>query len=364
MTHPTAPNGRPLPAALALGFVGTGLSCLLSREVLAVFCGNEAAFAAALAVLPLAILAGMTLARARTAPDCDPAGLLAPMLAATALLLPVCLLLARLARPLLGIASGQPASPLAVAGMGLTAFAPLGLCLGLGLAWTGAVAARQEPGSEKRPPLPAALAGAAALGALFVQFVVIPKLTAVNGALDMGLGCLAAGILCAAAAPAGRNMETWLSLLALVFVLLLPISGLLDAKIQAWQWQCAVDAVPATPDIGASVLAGVAFPMPTAMAAALAALVALCADRLPPANSETVRAGTAALAETLFLFALLFAIAPLSGGLYARLPLPVAAFLAGQSLALAKAKTPAGVLPRPAALAGSAAACLLAAFLA
>jgi len=364
MTRHDVPAGRPLPAAIAFGFVGAALACLLARETLAVFCGNEAALAAAAAVLPLAVLAGMALAR-RIAPGRDPADLLAPMLAATALLLPASLLLARLARPALGIAADAPLPVLAIPGMGLAAFAPLGLCLGLGLAWTAAVAARQTPPPARPFSLPAALAAAATLGALFVQFVAIPKLTATNAALDMGIGCLAAGLLCATAAPSGRNMETWLSLLALAFVLLLPISGLIDANIQAWQWQCPVDAVPSSPDASRSVLARTArsVPLPLAIALAGAGLAALFAARRADAGQgdDTLRTAAAAMAETLALFAVLFAAQTLAGALYARLPGLVAAFLAGQTLALRTPGPNDSPAPRPAALAGSAAACLLAA---
>jgi len=80
------------------------------------------------------------------------------------------------------------------------------------------------------------LAGVAGLaGVGFVHFVAGPRLSALNIALDLTLGCAALGIVCAAGmAGTGRRLETWLSALALVAILALPLSGVVDDLSRHW----------------------------------------------------------------------------------------------------------------------------------
>ncbi|UJX41461.1 hypothetical protein K9F62_01805 [Desulfovibrio sp. JY] len=335
MTSQTLHTGRPLPAALALGFAGAGATCLLLRELLLAYCGNEAAMGAALALLPLAIAAGATLPR-RLWPESDPANLLGPALGFFAISLPVSLLLPRLARPGMIVGDAAALSPLAVAGSALGAFIPLGLCLGLVWTLTGAVGCRQE--GKKGARLPAALASAAALGALFVQFVAIPKLTPLNASLDMGLACCVAGILCAAGSPGGRAPETWLSVMALGFVLLLPMSGLIELRLAAWQWRCPVTAVPAVPAAIGTVLGGGARALSTALtylALCIAVLAALAGRAsLPGLRGDESRNLAAGMAEAGVFLGLLLAYQGMTGNLFPHLPALAAAWLGGDALAL------------------------------
>ncbi|EHJ49178.1 hypothetical protein DFW101_3178 [Solidesulfovibrio carbinoliphilus subsp. oakridgensis] len=370
-------TGRPLPAALALGFAGTALTCLLLREHLLLFCGNTLAMAASLAVLPLAMAAGTVLGRRRPAGR-DPADQLAPLLGFLALCLPATLALASLVRPGLARLAGTALAPLAVLGSGLVAFLPVGLCLGIGLALVADVAGRKAPAPAARLPLPLAVPLAGVLGALFVQFVAIPKLSPLNACLDIGIGCAGAGLLCAAGAPGGRRLESWLSLLALLFVLLLPVSGLIDARLQAFAWQCPIDAIPATPR-AAQVLARQEAPgrpsptgLPTglAVAALLAGALVALGDRkrLPGLSPDAARAAAAGLAEAAALVGLLLLYDLYAGALFVHLPALAAAFLAGETLGVCRGlgrrepsglPAPALAPPCPAALAGAAAGCVL-----
>ncbi|MHC1788237.1 hypothetical protein [Solidesulfovibrio sp.] len=225
-------TGRPLPAAGAMTFAGAALIVLLGRELLPGTAGGHISwlfFATTCVVTALAV--GWRMVPALAAKR-DPAGLLAPCLGLLAVCLPTGLLLSRLGRSLpdtvgqgffqAGMAVGIAASML-----------PLGLVLGAGLGLATRAARRTDPPQTARLPL--FIAGGAILGALFVILVAVPKLSPLNACLDMGIGCVAIGILSAAAAPQdNRNLETWLSLLAVVFVLLLPLSGLLDDKTSAW----------------------------------------------------------------------------------------------------------------------------------
>jgi hypothetical protein len=335
MTAHAPHTGRPLPAVLALGFAGTGATCLLARELLLAFCGNEAALAAALAVLPLALAAGSRLPGRRW-PQRDPADLLGPALGILALLLPLSLLLPRLARPGIIAEGAAHLTPLAVAVAGLAAFVPLGLCLGCALALAGTVGERQADRSAAR--LPAFFAAAGVLGAFFIQFVAIPKLTPLNASLDMGLACCVAGILCAAGSPGGRGPETWMSVLALGFVLLLPVSGLIEARIAAWQWQCPLEAVPAVPAAAGSVLGGALHALATALACIAAAVAGILLlhgrNALPGKPHAPGRQLAAGMAEAGGLLGVLFAYQTVTGNLFAYLPLLVAAWMVGEALAL------------------------------
>lgn len=299
---------------------------------------------AALTVLPLAIAAGARLTR-RFEDRHDPADLLAPLLGLLAVTLPATLLLLRTVRPALAMGNDNALSLVAIVGSGLFAFTPLGLCLGLGLTWVAAVAARKGHAKAPALPLPVALAAAGTLGAIFVQFVAIPKLTPLNACLDMGIGCSVAGLLCAAGAPGGRRMETWLSLLALAFVLLLPVSGLIDMKLQAFEWQCPITAIPVSPDDSRAVLAhgpdgGRQSAIILLRALALATLLTGTAavlgrlGRLPGLDRDAGRAAAAGMAEATTLVGILFAYQTYVGSLYTHLATLAAAFLAGQGLAL------------------------------
>ncbi|EFL51554.1 hypothetical protein DesfrDRAFT_1715 [Solidesulfovibrio fructosivorans JJ]] len=356
MTTQTPHTGRPLPAALALGFAGAGATCLLLRELLLAYCGNEAAMGAAMALLPLAIAVGAALP-GRLWPDRDPADSLGPALGFLAIILPLSLLLPRLARPGAIVGGATALSPLAVSGAAIGAFVPSGLCLGLVWMLTGTVGCRQEGKNAAR--LPAALAGAAALGALFVQFVAIPKLTPLNASLDMGLACCVAGILCAAGSPGGRGPETWLSVMALGFVLLLPVSGLLETRLAAWQWQCPVSAVPAVPAAIGTVLGGGARAVATALtylAVCIAAVAALAGRvTLPGLREDQSRDLAIGMAEAGAFLGLLLAYQGVAGNLFPHLPALAAAWLVGDALALYPSRDiRRGLVPNTPALCGAA----------
>lgn len=331
-----SPTGRPGPAALALGFAGAGALCLLLRDLLLAFCGNEAALCAATSLLPLAMLGGVALCR-RFLPGREPADLLAPTLGLLALCLPLALAGVRLVHPLLapGLDPADGVSVPLTLGCGLAAFALLGLCLGA-VAWlTARTAARRQVPGDRR--LRAFLAVGACLGGLFVQFVAIPKLTPVNASLDLAIACCVAGVLCASGAPGGRGLETWLSLLAIGFVLLLPLSGLLDARLAAFSWQCPVDAAPAIP-AGRGLLPAIG-PMlllrtfgPTFL---LALWLVWDGRRRGAETGRTDRGGLGAgMIEAALPFCLLFGFAAVGGDLFARLAALLAAYAGGQALVL------------------------------
>lgn len=329
-------SGRPLPAALALGFTGAGTLCLLLRELLLAYCGNEAALGAALAVLPLAMALGATFPR-RFFPGRDAADLLGPALGFLGVSLPLSLLLPRLFRPGTILDAGIALSPLAVGCAAVGAFLPLGLGLGYGLALAGAVGDRLED-RAKASRLPIALAGAATVGALFVQFVAIPKLIPLNASLDMGLACCVAGLLCAVSAPSGRKAETGLSLLALAFVLSLPLSGIVEEQLAAWQWQCPVEAVPAIPSAAGSIMGAGPWGLSTALAfaALCVAVVGATSSRnpLPVLPGDTPRRLAAGMAESGAFFALLLVYQGVTGNLFPHLPALAAAWMSGETLAV------------------------------
>ena len=227
MTDARPVHGRPRAAAAALAFAGAALVLLVGREALAAASPAAVVAVAAAALFGLAAL-GARLIRPRLASD-NPATLTAPAMGAMAVCLPVALLGERLTTSLAGGLAGLGLS------VGLT-----GLVVGAGLAV--ALAAGKEAG-ETSGRLLWTIVGGAVAGALFVAFVAVPKLSPLNACLDGGIGCAAVGIICASAAPHGkRSLETWLSVLALVFVLLLPLSSLIDARSSAW---CDPAAAPA-----------------------------------------------------------------------------------------------------------------------
>ncbi|WP_300155018.1 hypothetical protein [Solidesulfovibrio sp.] len=330
MTQCPCPTGRPVPAALALGFGGAAMACLLARELL-LACGDAPAMGLALALLPLCLAAGVRLAP-RLAAGRDPADLLAPALGLLAVCLPLSLLVFRALRPVLAAVAAGPAFALFA---GVVAFVPLGLVLGAGIALTGRVETRRTAPSRLSPT--AGLALGAALGAFFVQAVVLPKLTPLNGSLDAAIGCCVAGVLCAAGAPDGRRMETWLSLLAVCFVVVLPLSGIIDERLAVFEWGRAAEALPTAPlpgTLAAKGLTAVLLACAPLAAAGLAGVL-LCAGTGDGGRATAASLG-AGLADAAVLLGLLFAFAASGGGLFDFLPALVAAYAAGQTLALVR----------------------------
>lgn len=325
------PTGRPTPAALLLGFAGAALTCLLCRELLLACGGNVSAMSAALAVLPLAMAAGHGLAQ-RLDPAVAPADRLAPVLGLLALAGPLTLLVLPAVLPMTAPAGLRvtPAS-IRLTASALLAFVPLGLLLGAGLILTAVTAARMP--RPPRLPLPVSLAAGAALGGLFVAFVAIPKLSPLNAALDAGIGCCAAGVLCAAGAPNSRQMETWLSLLAFGYVLVLPLSGVLDVRLTGWLLPG-----PAGGATGAPLaVAGLPPEGLLAVVGAVGPVLAVAAVLLWQAQEGLAMGplGEGLLDASLFA-GLVFAFRALGGELATRLPLLLAAWAAGQALALAR----------------------------
>lgn len=111
-------------------------------------------------------------------------------------------------------------------------------------------AGRGQPGPAGRPAfLPLALAVGAGLGVAFAAGLA-SRLTPCNLALDVTLGCAALGIACAAG-TSDRRFETWLSVLALLAILGLPLSRLVDDRTRPWLPGAAATAMPATATPGA-----------------------------------------------------------------------------------------------------------------
>ena len=224
----------------ALGFAGAALVVLIGREIAAAYPAHLLLVSVLAAVsLGAGLFLGTRLVRLLAAGN-DPADAMAPALGFVAASLPVSLLFSRLGR---GLAATAQASffPPGLATALLAGLVPLGLALGAAGALAVAAARRAEPAGPRKIWLYAG--GGAILGALFILLVAVPKLSPINACLDMGIGCAAIGILSAAAAPAGnRSYESWLSVLAVVFVLLLPLSGIFDDKTNAW---CEPAATPA-----------------------------------------------------------------------------------------------------------------------
>ena len=245
MTDASLRHGRPWPVMGALGFAGAALVVLIGREIAAAYPAHlPMLIVLAAASLGVGLFLGARLV-GRLAAGNDPADAMAPALGFVAASLPLSLLFSRLGR---GLAATAAASffPPGLATALLAGLVPLGLALGAAGALAVAAARRAEPANPRKIWL--FLAGGAILGALFIPLVAVPKLSPINACLDMAIGCAAIGILSAAAAPAGnRTYETWLSLLAIVFVLLLPLSGLFDDKTNAWCEPAAAPTVPAAP---------------------------------------------------------------------------------------------------------------------
>lgn len=241
---PPIRHGRPLPVIGAVGFAGAALLTLIGREIISAYPGHPALVVALVAAcLGGGLVLGTRLVRFLAAGR-EPADCLAPAMGLTAAILPVSLLLSRLGRGLAATAH-ETFFPPGLVAASLAGLLPLGLALGAAGALAVVAARQAEPGHPRKTWL--FLAGGVVLGALFILLVAVPKLSPINACLDMAIGCAAVGILSAAAAPAGnRNYETWLSVLAIVFVLLLPLSGLFDDKTNAWCDPAAAPTVPAT----------------------------------------------------------------------------------------------------------------------
>ncbi len=355
MKNCPCPTGRPTPAALALGFAGATMACLLARDLLLAFGGNTPAAGLALAVFPLGLALGLRLAPRFFTARTEPADLLAPMLGLLALCLPFSLFVLRTAvRP--PAVAGITVSGVALVGLAtLAAMLPLCLCLGAGLAFTARVGERQP--TPPRLPLAASLALGAALGAAFVQWIAIPKLSPVNASLDAGIGCCLAGVLCAAGAPDGRRMETWLPLLAFVFVLVLPLSSIIDARFAALEWGRAAADIPTAPPLAALAARGPAAVLTACLpllAAGLGAILFLCKPGAQLAGRETRIPAAMGLADAAALFTLLLAFAAVGGDLFGRLSGLVAAYAAGQALALSRKGAPCPFAPSPALFFGCA----------
>jgi len=242
-------HGRPLPVIGSVGFAGAALVVLIGRELLGAYPGHAPLVVVlAAASLGAGLFLGARLIRLLAATS-DPADGMAPAMGIVAVSLPASLLLSRLGRGLAAAAHDGFFPP----GLGMALLAgliPLGLALGAAGALAAAAARRAEPAQPRKTLL--FTAGGAVLGALFILLVAVPKLSPINACLDMGIGCAAIGILSAAAAPAGnRSYESWLSVLAIVFVLLLPLSGIFDDKTNAW-CEPAGTSAPAAPAASAA----------------------------------------------------------------------------------------------------------------
>jgi hypothetical protein len=332
MTHQTAiPHIRPLPAALALGFAGAALVCLLLRELGRFFAGHEPAIAAALTLLPLCLPAGAALAR-RLATRYDPADLLPPLLGILAVTMPTTLLALRAVRPFLAAAAGSTLSAVSILGAGTLAFAPLGLCLGGGLQALSAATARRPDHRGVRPAVMTAAAGCA--GALFVVFVALPKLSPVNACLDMAIGACAAGLLCAVGVPGGRRAETWLSLLAVCFVFALPLSGLIDARSDQWGPAPTAAGTEVPPTRPAASPRNRPGPAVTGLALVLALGLVFPATRQRKIVSSPLAASAAAMAESAAILAVFFGGHSLGVLPADRQGTLLAAFMAGEALGL------------------------------
>lgn len=245
MKTPPLRHGRPLPVLGAVGFAGAALLVLIGREISGAYPDHTAMVVVLAALcLGLGVFLGTRLVR-RLPRSCVPADCLAPAMGLLAVALPAALLLSRLERGFLVAADGTFLPP-ALVGALAAGLVPLGVALGAAAILAAAAARQGEPGHPRKTLL--FLIGGAVLGALFVPLVAVPKLSPINACLDLAIGCTAVGLLSAAAAPAdNRKYETWLSLLAITFVLLLPLSGLFDDKTNAWCRPDAVATAPAAP---------------------------------------------------------------------------------------------------------------------
>lgn len=222
---PTFPR-RHLAGVLATAMLAGAFAALTMPEVLATgrFGPNGPFLVAGLGV------SGPVLALAlfRRFPRRLPLAGLAFFLGLAGLVMPLAVLAAR---------AGEPFGParLAPAGVSLAGYWLTGVLYGLAIvsALSGAL---RHPRLRARPLLLGGLMILAGLaGVAFTRFVAGPRLSALNIALDLTLACAAVGIACAAGTPAAsRRQETWLSVLALVAILALPLSGVLDERSRQW----------------------------------------------------------------------------------------------------------------------------------
>ena len=213
MPRPVSHPGRPLAATLATGLAAGAFCRLVLTESALLPAGTAAVAGWSLVGL---FLCGVFLAR-RLSNGQQPAARLVPLLGMVGAALPVSLLALRFAVPVMGPFAAVPG------------LAPAGLALGL--AGTACLAASQghPRWNGRAASLGLLLVATAGLGALAAR-IVLPRVSPVNLALDLTLGCAAMGIVCAAGTGQQRRHETWLSLLALAAILALPLSGLIDAR--------------------------------------------------------------------------------------------------------------------------------------
>ena len=212
MPRPVSHPGRP-SATLATGLAAGAFCRLVLAESALLPAGTAAVAGWSLVGF---FLIGTFVAR-RFAHGQQTAARLVPLLGVVGAALPVSLLALRFAVPVMGPFAAVPG------------LAPAGLALGL--AGTACLAASQghPRWNGRAASLGLLLVATAGLGALAAR-IVLPRVSPVNLALDLTLGCAAMGIVCAAGTGQQRRHETWLSLLALAAILALPLSGLIDAR--------------------------------------------------------------------------------------------------------------------------------------
>jgi len=213
MPRPVPHPGRPLAATLATGLAAGAFCRLVLAESALLPAGTAAVAAWSLVGF---FLMGTFVAR-RLANGQQPAARLVPLLGIVGAALPVSLLGLRFAVPVTGPFAAVPG------------LAPAGLALGLAVATCLAARKGHPRWNGRGASLALILVGTAGLGALAAR-IVLTRVSPVNLALDLTLGCAAMGIVCAAGTGQQRRHETWLSLLALAAILALPLSGLIDAR--------------------------------------------------------------------------------------------------------------------------------------
>lgn len=213
MPRPVPHPGRLLAATLATGLAAGAFCRLVPAESALLPAGTAAVAAWSLAGF---FLMGTFVAR-RLANGPQPAARLVPLLGIVGAALPVSLLALRFAVPVTGPFAAVPG------------LAPAGLALGLAVATCLAARKGHPRWNGRGASLALILVGTAGLGALAAR-IVLTRVSPVNLALDLTLGCAAMGIVCAAGTGQQRRHETWLSLLALAAILALPLSGLIDAR--------------------------------------------------------------------------------------------------------------------------------------
>jgi hypothetical protein len=213
MPRPVPHPGRLLAATLATGLAAGAFCRLVPAESALLPAGTAAVAAWSLAGF---FLMGTFVAR-RLANGPQPAARLVPLLGIVGAALPVSLLALRFAVPVTGPFAAVPG------------LAPAGLALGVAVATCLAARKGHPRWNGRGASLALILVGTAGLGALAAR-IVLTRVSPVNLALDLTLGCAAMGIVCAAGTGQQRRHETWLSLLALAAILALPLSGLIDAR--------------------------------------------------------------------------------------------------------------------------------------